>query len=166
MTGSACNVTWVSYAGDEGGVICQLDAGANASAAFASLTHLGLDPRLPPARDILAYQKHRLKRLRRQPQWRRVGTSTQSQAGSAVAPPRRLPFNAARLVRERWMGRQANTGTVRHVQPRVAAKTTAEHRIKTDFTLKAHPLPIDGAQKLIVCGELREEARCPRAAPS
>ena len=65
---AACNVTWVSYAGDEGGIICKLDAGADTSAVFTSLTHLRFDPRLPLARDILTYQKHRVKRLRRQPQ--------------------------------------------------------------------------------------------------
>jgi hypothetical protein len=37
------------------------------AAAFASLTHLQFDARLPLARDIAAYQKHRVKRLRRQP---------------------------------------------------------------------------------------------------
>ena len=65
---ATCNVTWVSYAGDEGGIICQLDAGTGTSAVFTSLTHLRFDPRLPLARDILTYQKHRVKRLRRQPQ--------------------------------------------------------------------------------------------------
>ena len=64
---AACNVTWVSYAGDEGGITCKLDAGAGTSAVFTSLTHLRFDPRLPLARDILTYQKHRVKRLRRQP---------------------------------------------------------------------------------------------------
>jgi len=65
---ATCNVTWVSYAGDEGGIVCQLDAGADTSAVFTSLTHLRFDPRLPLARDILTYQKHRVKHLRRQPQ--------------------------------------------------------------------------------------------------
>ena len=49
----ACDVTWVSYAGDEGGIICKLDAGAGTSAVFTSLTHPRSDPRLPLARDIL-----------------------------------------------------------------------------------------------------------------
>jgi hypothetical protein len=35
--------------------------------AFASITHLRFDARLPVARDIAAYQKHRVKRLRHQP---------------------------------------------------------------------------------------------------
>jgi len=65
---TTCNVTSISYAGDEGGIVCQLDTGADTSAVFTSLTHLRFDPRLPLARDILTYQKHRVKRSRRQPQ--------------------------------------------------------------------------------------------------
>ena len=65
---STCSITWVSYAGDEGGIVCRLDfAQKLQSAAFASITHLRFDPRLPPARDIAACQKHRVKRLRLQP---------------------------------------------------------------------------------------------------
>ena len=63
---AACNVTWVSYAGNEGGTICKLDAGAGTNTVFTSLTHLRFDPRLPLARHILTYQNHRVKRLRRQ----------------------------------------------------------------------------------------------------
>jgi hypothetical protein len=33
---------------------------------FTSITHLKFDPRLPLAREITAYQKHRVKKLRRQ----------------------------------------------------------------------------------------------------
>jgi hypothetical protein len=59
-------VTWISYAGDEGGIMCRLDTGADtANAVFTSITHLRFDPRLPLAREIVAYQKHRVKRLRR-----------------------------------------------------------------------------------------------------
>jgi hypothetical protein len=64
----SCSVTWISYAGDEGGIVCRLDfAHETKNIAFASITHLRFDPRLPLARDIAAYQKHRVKRLRRQP---------------------------------------------------------------------------------------------------
>jgi hypothetical protein len=64
----ACTITWISYAGDEGGIVCRLDFdGETEEAAFASITHLRFDPHLPMARDIAAYQKHRVKRLRRQP---------------------------------------------------------------------------------------------------
>lgn len=63
-----CAVTWITYMGDEGGIVCKLDLGSNAGKeAFTSITHLRFDPRLPLAREITAYQKHRIKRLRRQP---------------------------------------------------------------------------------------------------
>jgi hypothetical protein len=63
---ASCSVTWISYAGDEGGIMCRLDTGADtANAVFTSITHLRFDPRLPLAREIVAYQKHRVKRLRR-----------------------------------------------------------------------------------------------------
>jgi hypothetical protein len=62
-----CRVTWVSYAGDEGGIICKLEGASEITeAVFASITHLRFDPRLPVAREIATYQKHRVKRLRRQ----------------------------------------------------------------------------------------------------
>ncbi len=63
-----CRVTWISYAGDEGGIMCKLVPAADlaAEAVFASITHLRFDPRLPLAREIVAYQRHRVKRLRRQ----------------------------------------------------------------------------------------------------
>ena len=64
-----CSVTWISYAGDKGGIVCRLEAPAEtAEAVFASITHLRFDPRLPFTREILAYQKHRVKRLRIQRQ--------------------------------------------------------------------------------------------------
>ena len=43
-----CSVTWISYAGDEGGIVCRLEAAdETAEAVFASITHLRFDPRLP-----------------------------------------------------------------------------------------------------------------------
>ena len=63
-----CAVTRLTYMGDEGGIVCKLDLGSYAAKeAFTSITHLRFDPRLPLAREITAYQKHRVKRLRRQP---------------------------------------------------------------------------------------------------
>jgi hypothetical protein len=54
--------------GDEGGILCKLDLGPAAqNDAFVSITHLRFDPRLPLARQISVYQKHRVKRSRRQP---------------------------------------------------------------------------------------------------
>ena len=61
-----CQVTWVTYMGDEDGIVCKLDLGPDVEEAFTSITHLRFDARLPLARDIAAYQKHRVKRLKRQ----------------------------------------------------------------------------------------------------
>ena len=59
-------VTSISYAGDEGGIVCKLDLGPHVeNAAFTSTTHLRFNPRSPLAREIAAYQKHRVKRLQR-----------------------------------------------------------------------------------------------------
>ena len=65
---SACRVTKVDYAGDEGGIVCHLARGGGGEEGkliVTSITHLEFDPRLPFAREIAAYQKHRIKRLRR-----------------------------------------------------------------------------------------------------
>ena len=60
-------ITWISYAGDEGGIVCHLDLGPDVEkAAFTSITYLRFDARSPLAREIAAYQKHRTKRLQRQ----------------------------------------------------------------------------------------------------
>ena len=64
----ACSITAVHYGGDVGGIVCGLDVtAATGKAVYASITHLRFDPRLPVARDIAAYQKHRMKRLRCHP---------------------------------------------------------------------------------------------------
>ncbi len=64
---SRCQIAEIHYAGDEGGIVCKLDFGREDAERvfFASITHLTFDRRLPLARAIAAYQKHRLKRLRR-----------------------------------------------------------------------------------------------------
>lgn len=62
-----CHVTRVDYAGDEGGIMCGLDFGGdgNSHAFFVSITHLTFMQATPVAREIAAYQKHRIKRLQR-----------------------------------------------------------------------------------------------------
>jgi hypothetical protein len=62
-----CEVTKVIYAGDEGGVMCHLafDEEDKEEVFLVSITHLAFDRRLPVARKIAAYQKHRIKHLRR-----------------------------------------------------------------------------------------------------
>jgi hypothetical protein len=62
-----CQITEIYYAGDEGGILCKLDFGQEDTdqAFFVSITHLTFDRRLPLAREIAAYQRHRVKRIRR-----------------------------------------------------------------------------------------------------
>jgi hypothetical protein len=65
---AACRITRVDYAGDEGGIVCHLERDGGdekGKLIVTSITHLEFDPRLPCAREIAAYQKHRTKRLRR-----------------------------------------------------------------------------------------------------
>jgi hypothetical protein len=62
-------VVWIYNAGDEGGILCKLSvegAADSNQAFFVSITHLAFDRRLPLAREIAAYQKRRVKKLRRQ----------------------------------------------------------------------------------------------------
>ena len=65
---AACSITALHDLGDEGGIVCRLDAAtASGNAIYTAITHRLFDPRLPLARDIAAYRKHRVRRLRRQP---------------------------------------------------------------------------------------------------
>ena len=62
-----CRITRLHYLGDEGGIVCKLDLGEGVEKdAYVSITHLRFDPRPPMNRKIIAYQKHRVKRLQRQ----------------------------------------------------------------------------------------------------
>jgi hypothetical protein len=62
-----CKVIKVFYLGDEGGITCQVafDDEEKEEVFLVSITHLAFDRRLPVAREIAAYQKHRIKRIRR-----------------------------------------------------------------------------------------------------
>ena len=72
--------------GDEGVIVFKLDLGSNAGKeAFTSITPFALRPTPPLAGEIIAYQKHRVKRLRRQP-WRQhltAGANLVGQPGKA-----------------------------------------------------------------------------------
>ena len=73
---AACRITRVDYSGDEGGITCHLvregdDQGGRL--VVTSITHLDFDPRIPLAREIAAYQKHRIKRPKRAQQNRPAG---------------------------------------------------------------------------------------------
>jgi hypothetical protein len=64
-----CEVVWLMHAGDEGGIVCKLAMEGDDEAGdafFTSITHLDFDRRHPLARDIAAYQKRRIRKLRRQ----------------------------------------------------------------------------------------------------
>jgi hypothetical protein len=63
-----CKVTDVFYTGDEGGVMCHVifDEEEKEQVFLVSITHLAFDRRLPIARGIASYQKHRIKRIRRE----------------------------------------------------------------------------------------------------
>ena len=62
-----CSVPDVRYLGDEGGIACILDLGFDDTKAVhvVSITHLKFDRRHPLAREIEAYCKHRIKRLKK-----------------------------------------------------------------------------------------------------
>ena len=61
-----CKVTKVFYLGDEGGITCQVTFDEEKKKGIlVSITHLAFDRRLAIARDITAYQKRRIKRIRR-----------------------------------------------------------------------------------------------------
>jgi hypothetical protein len=56
----------VSYLGDMGGIVCHLQPPDAQEVAVISLTHVRVSPSLPMAGQVVRYQKHRLKKLRRQ----------------------------------------------------------------------------------------------------
>ena len=59
----------VMYSGDEGGILCMLQAEAtDKEVVGASLTHLIIDPDHPLAESVRAYQRQRNNRLRQQDQ--------------------------------------------------------------------------------------------------
>ena len=56
----------VSCLGDLGGIVCHLQRPEAQEVAVISLTHIRVPPSLPAAAQVVRYQKHRLKKLRRQ----------------------------------------------------------------------------------------------------
>ncbi len=56
----------VSYAGDEGGILCHIEIKDGVERLLVSLTHLRLDRSFPFRSAVLAYQKHRVKKLTKQ----------------------------------------------------------------------------------------------------
>ena len=56
----------LSYAGDEGGIVCHLAPPDGGTALFVSLTHVRVPRSMPFAAAVLQYQKHRVKKLKKQ----------------------------------------------------------------------------------------------------
>ena len=59
-------VSDVSYAGDEGGIICHVLPEEGRDAIFISLTHVRAHRSLPFASAVIDYQKYRVKKLNKQ----------------------------------------------------------------------------------------------------
>ncbi len=61
-----CDITNIYYAGDEGGILCTLDFGLHDSKEvhIVSITHLRIGGNAPLSRAVVAYQRHRVKKLK------------------------------------------------------------------------------------------------------
>jgi hypothetical protein len=59
-------VSDLSYAGDEGGIMCHVVLPEKQEALVVSLTHLYVPRTMPLAEAIADYQKHRVKKLKKQ----------------------------------------------------------------------------------------------------
>ncbi len=64
--GGRQTVSAVSYLGDEGGIVCHIVPPDGREVAFVSLTYVRVPPPMPLAAEVLRYQKHRVKKLRKQ----------------------------------------------------------------------------------------------------
>ena len=64
------HIVWdLSYAGDEGGIMCHLARSDETGRALVvSLTHVRVPRSMPFAAAVADYQKHRVKKLRKQTQ--------------------------------------------------------------------------------------------------
>ena len=59
-------VSDVSYAGDEGGIVCHIVPEGHREALIMSLTHVHVPRPMPLAAAVADYQKHRIKKLKKQ----------------------------------------------------------------------------------------------------
>jgi hypothetical protein len=59
-------VSDLSYAGDEGGIVCHIAPDGKREALIMSLTHVRVPRTNPLAASIIDYQKHRIKKLKKQ----------------------------------------------------------------------------------------------------
>jgi hypothetical protein len=59
-------VSDLSYAGDEGGILCHIVPPNEQRALFISLTQIRMPRTMPLAAAVFDYQKHRMKKLKKQ----------------------------------------------------------------------------------------------------
>jgi len=59
-------VSKISYSGDIGGIMCHIQPEDAESVVVVSLTHVRVPRKLPFAAAVLDYQKHRVKKLKKQ----------------------------------------------------------------------------------------------------
>jgi hypothetical protein len=59
-------VSELSYAGDEGGIMCHILPKETENAIIISITHLRMHRKQPLAIAVFDYQKHRVKKLKKQ----------------------------------------------------------------------------------------------------
>jgi hypothetical protein len=67
-------VSDLSYAGDEGGIVCHIVSQDKREAFVISLTHVRMPRTMPLAAAVADYQKHRVKKLKKQGRTARVRT--------------------------------------------------------------------------------------------
>ena len=60
-------ISKISYLGDMGGIVCHVQPEDTKSIIVVPLTHVRISRKLPFATAVLDYQKHRVKKLQRQP---------------------------------------------------------------------------------------------------
>jgi hypothetical protein len=68
-----------------------------------SITHLALDRKLPVAREIAAYQRHRIKRIRRDKPVR-LPPISEAEAARPLRPMKRTNGGQARSAIDVWSG--------------------------------------------------------------
>jgi hypothetical protein len=63
---NVATVSDVSYAGDEGGIVCHIVPPDRKEVLIISLTHVRVSRLMPLASEVFDYQKHRVKKLKKQ----------------------------------------------------------------------------------------------------
>ena len=89
---------------DEGGISCHLDFASDDmnNVYVVSITHLRFDRRHPLTREIEAYCKHRIKRLKKIQSWAASNVALGPSTGIRVIALYQPSFKAVRLGKQRW----------------------------------------------------------------